>query len=69
MKHTTLANIKKGELFYTAKEFEKHGDNERWLRIKDDYDPSTKTWYCPRLTVDALGNGKYFKPDTEVVII
>ena len=69
MKHTTLAKIKKGDLFYTAKEYEKYGDNEKYLRIKDDYDPATRKWHCPRYTVDALGNGKYFKPDTLVVII
>ena len=69
MKHTTLAKIKKGDLFYTLKEFEKYGDNEKYIRIKDEYDPSDKKWYCPRFTYDALGNGKYFKPDTKVVII
>ena len=69
MKQTTLAKIKKGDLFYTAKEYEKYGDNEKYLRIKDDYDASTKKWHCPRYTVDALGNGKYFKPDTLVIVI
>ena len=69
MKQTTLANIKKGDLFYTAKEYEKHGDNEKYLRIKDDYNPTTRKWHCPRFTVDAIGNGKSFTPDTPVVII
>jgi hypothetical protein len=69
MKQTTLAKIKKGDLFYTAKEYEKYGDNEKYLRIKDDYNPTTKKWHCPRFTVDAIGNGKSFKPDTPVVII
>lgn len=69
MKHTTLAQVKKGHLFYTAKEYEKYGDNGKYLRIKDDYNPSTKKWHCPRYLVDALGCGKCFKPDTPVVII
>ena len=69
MKETTLAKLKKGDLFYTVKEYAKYGDNEKYLRIKDEYDAADKLWYCPRLTVDALGNGKYFKPDTPVVII
>lgn len=65
---TTLAKLKKGDLFYTVKEYEKHGDNEKYIRIKDDYNPTTKMWHCPRFTVDAIGNGKYFKPSTEVIV-
>lgn len=69
METKRLAEIKKGDLFYTAKEYEKYGDNEKYLRIKDEYDRSTKKWYCPRFTFDALGSGKSFKGDTLVVII
>ena len=67
-KITTLAKVKNGELFYTKKEYEKYGDNEKYIRIKDSYDRSSKMWYCPRYTYDILGSGKYFKPTTEVVI-
>ena len=65
----TLKDLKHGDLFYTAKEFEKHGDNEKYLRIKDDYDRSTKKYYCPRFTVDAIGSGKCFLGSEKVVII
>lgn len=69
MKVTTLKTIKKGDLFYTLAEYERHGDNERYIRIKDEYNPTTKKWHCPKFTVDAIGNGKSFKPDTKIVII
>lgn len=65
----TLKDIKKGDLFYTKKEFDKYGDNEKYLRIKDEYNTSTKMWYCPRFIHDAIGNGKAFKSSTEIVII
>lgn len=68
MKVTTLANVKKGDFFYTEKEFNKYGENEKYLRIKDSYDRADKKWYCPRWCYDAVGNGKYFKPDTKVVV-
>ena len=32
MTKTTLAKLKKGDLFYTAKEYEKYGDNEKYIR-------------------------------------
>ena len=69
MKTATLAQVKKGHIFYTAKEYEKYGDTSKYIRIKDEYDASTKTWYCPRYFTDALGEGKYLKPSTPVVII
>ena len=68
MKSTTLANVKKGSFFYTEKEFNKYGDNEKYLRVKEEYDPCDKEWYCPRYFTDPLGNGKYFKPSTKVVV-
>ena len=68
MKVTTLAKVKKGDFFYTEKEFNKHGENEKYLRIKDEYDRSEKKWYCPRWSYDAIGTGRYFKPDTKVVV-
>ena len=69
MEIKTLAEIKKGDLFYTLKEYEKYGDNEKYLRLKDEYDRSSKKWYCPRFTYDALGQGRYFKSDIKVVVI
>ena len=68
MKVTTLAQIKKGDFFYTEKEYNKYGDNEKYIRIKEEYDRTDKKWYCSRFTHDSIGNGKYFKPDTKIVI-
>lgn len=45
MKLTTLAQIKKGDFFYTQKEWEKHGDNEKYLMVKEEYDRADKKWY------------------------
>lgn len=68
MKVTTLAQVKKGDFFYTKKEYDKHGDNEKYLRIKDSYDRADKKWYCPRWCFDAIGSGRSFKSDTLVMV-
>lgn len=65
----TIKDLKRGDLFYTAADYAKHGDNEKYLRIRDDYDHSTKKYYCPRLTVDALGCGRSYPGNTEIVVI
>ena len=69
MTTTTVKALKPGALFYTVKEYDKHGDNEKYLRCKMDYDRSTRKWYCPRWCFDAIGTGRSFKGDEKVIII
>lgn len=65
----TIRELKPNSLFILRKDYEKYGDNDKYLRIKQDYDRVSKKFYCPLFTRDALGCGKSFKGDVEVYII
>lgn len=66
MEKIKIKDLKRGALFYLIKDYEKHGENEKYLRVRGEYDKSDKKYYTERIYYDAIGNGRYMSGDTLV---
>ena len=62
-----LKDLVRGALFYLPKDYANHGDDSAHVRVRGEYDRSTKKYYTERPYRDAIGNGRYMKPDTIVI--